>query len=632
MADEVLIRVKGDAKSFNKAMDGVEKRSAAIAEKMGRVGRAMTMGVTLPIVAAGVAAFNMASDLDESISQVGTVFGDEAAGIIAASESMTDSFSQAEFLAMAGNLGDIAQGMGFAREESDDMATSVLTLAQDLGSFKNVPVEQAVQAITASLTGERESLKTLGIVINQAMVDQEALTSGLWDGEEALTAQMKAQATFQLLIADSANAIGDFDRTSEGAANASRIAAANFKDMAATLGTELLPMGTALIAWATDAISWFKKLSPEVKRFVVPVLGVVAAIGPLLIVGAKMAKMWKSVSDSFGELSKVMSINPWVLLAVAVVALVAIIVLNWDTISAYLLKVWDTIKRAASSVFEWINEKFGGIIALLVGLFKISPLGLLIVHFDAVKSAAADVFEVLKTVFTFVWDLLVKLFEKSPLGLLVTHFETVKTVAATVWDAVRTAFGHIVTFFEGLFTNSPVGLLIEHWDAINEAAGKIPEIVETAFKDVLTEIGTWPADISKEALGMWNGIKDAFREALNWVIRKWNDLSFTFPSFTGDWNSRFLPGGEFTVGGWHMSTKNVNPITSFHDGGVFQSGSGRGEGLALLQDGETVIPAGSSGGGVTINVSGFVGNETDLAREIDKLLTRRARLSSLGFV
>jgi hypothetical protein len=41
-----------------------------------------------------------------------------------------------------------------------------------------------------------------------------------------------------------------------------------------------------------------------------------------------------------------------------------------------------------------------------------------------------------------------------------------------------------------------------------------------------------PGRISTAASGMWNGIKESFRGAINWVIGKWNGLSLKLPSAT----------------------------------------------------------------------------------------------------
>jgi hypothetical protein len=46
-------------------------------------------------------------------------------------------------------------------------------LAIDVASFNNVSDDQAVKAFTSALSGEREALKSLGIVISEADVQNK---------------------------------------------------------------------------------------------------------------------------------------------------------------------------------------------------------------------------------------------------------------------------------------------------------------------------------------------------------------------------------------------------------------------------------------------------------------------------
>ena len=57
---------------------------------------------------------------------------------------------------------------------------------------------------------------------------------------------------------------------------------------------------------------------------------------------------------------------------------------------------------------------------------------------------------------------------------------------------------------------------------------------------------------------MFNGIRDSFKSALNWIIEKWNGLSFTLPSVTAF--------GK-TIGG---ATLRVPQIPKFAAGGIVQ--------------------------------------------------------------
>jgi hypothetical protein len=87
---------------------------------------------------------------------------------------------------------------------------------------------------------------------------------------------------------------------------------------------------------------------------------------------------------------------------------------------------------------------------------------------------------------------------------------------------------------------------------------------------------------------MWDGLKDGFRNVLNWVIDRWNSLRFTFPQI---------------LGGGSISLPHINHFA--HGGvagGLIMAGE-RGRELIRVPQGSTVIPHGqteqmmSQGGG-----------------------------------
>ena len=57
--------------------------------------------------------------------------------------------------------------MGLTDSEAANLAQGLVGLSGDLASFKNIGVEDAQNALKGIFTGETESLKTLGIVMNE---------------------------------------------------------------------------------------------------------------------------------------------------------------------------------------------------------------------------------------------------------------------------------------------------------------------------------------------------------------------------------------------------------------------------------------------------------------------------------
>jgi hypothetical protein len=106
---------------------------------------------------------------------------------------------------------------------------------------------------------------------------------------------------------------------------------------------------------------------------------------------------------------------------------------------------------------------------------------------------------------------------------------------------------------------------------------------------IIDEIGKLPSKIAGAARGMFDGIKEAFKSALNWLIDKWNSLEFKIPGFDP-------PGPGPTFDGF---TLGVPDIPRFHTGGVVPGRPGQ-EVLSLLQAGERVLTADQAQGGAGV--------------------------------
>ena len=131
--------------------------------------------------------------------------------------------------------------MGATAEESAELSKTIASLAGDIGSLKNLPAEQAVRAMTSALTGEREALKSLGIVIKETDVQQKALEMTNKSSVKELTNLEKAHATVALITEASSDAIGDLDNTQDSFANTTRRLKAELRQTGLEMGQQLLP-------------------------------------------------------------------------------------------------------------------------------------------------------------------------------------------------------------------------------------------------------------------------------------------------------------------------------------------------------------------------------------------------------
>jgi len=167
-----------------------------------------------------------ASDAQEITSKYNTIFKSVANESEAMAKQLADDFGLAGSTAMEllGNTGDLLTGFGLTAEEALNLSDQTNRLAVDLASFSNAQGGAAAvsAALTSAYTGEREALKTYGIVISEEMVKTEMLKQAKEGLTFASTQQAKISATLTLAQKQSTNAIGDYSRTSDSAANVSR--------------------------------------------------------------------------------------------------------------------------------------------------------------------------------------------------------------------------------------------------------------------------------------------------------------------------------------------------------------------------------------------------------------------------
>lgn len=161
------------------------------------------------------------SDVEEFESKFRTVFKWVEDQAFQTFETMGDAVgrSRTDLIKYAGTVGDVLKPLWFMADQALVLSENMIKLAIDVASFNNVSDTQAIDAFTKALTWERESLKSLGIVISEADVKQKAYELWLAKTWEELWKQAKALATYQLLLDNTSDAQGDAVRTADWRAN-----------------------------------------------------------------------------------------------------------------------------------------------------------------------------------------------------------------------------------------------------------------------------------------------------------------------------------------------------------------------------------------------------------------------------
>ena len=288
--------ITGDASDLDKALGGVEKKLDAFAKRAKDVGETLSTRLTLPLAIAGGAAIKLATDFNESLNKVDVAFKSSSAEVQSFAKTTLKSFGIAEGTAldMAALFGDMATSMGLSTQQSAVLSTSLVGLAGDLASFKNMNIEEVTTALNGIFTGETESLKRLGVVMTEVNLKQFAMEQGIKKTYDQMSQGEKVMLRYQYVMKSTANAHGDFERTGGGAANQMRLFQESMKELGVSFGQIVLPAVTEIIKSFNEILGKLKDLSPETKKWIAIFAGVVALTGPMLyLAGTVLPNMIK---------------------------------------------------------------------------------------------------------------------------------------------------------------------------------------------------------------------------------------------------------------------------------------------------------------------------------------------------
>jgi hypothetical protein len=283
LVGKLTVMFGADFKGFDKSMKNAQKKLGRWSRDANRIGNQLTTNLTLPIVALGAGAVKLASDFEESLNKVNVSFGESSKEVQAFAKTTLKSFGIAEgsALEMASLFGDMGTSMGLTQKQASGMSTSLVGLAGDLSSFKNIRLDIAQTALASIFTGETESLKKLGIVMTEANLKQFALEQGITKTIKQMTQAEKVQLRYNFVISKSQNALGDYARTSDGVANSTRNLQESVKELGEQFGKELLPIASDVIRVLTNVVTKIGSMSDENKKLAINIALVTAAFGPL---------------------------------------------------------------------------------------------------------------------------------------------------------------------------------------------------------------------------------------------------------------------------------------------------------------------------------------------------------------
>lgn len=365
-------------------------------------------------------------------------------------------------LAVMGNMGIKGSQAGTA------LKNAISNMAAPTKNMK-----AAMDDLGISITNQDGSMKSWGDVIKNLQGSFKGLSQ---DQQAAYAKQLfgKESMAGMLAIINTStkdyNALADSIKNSGGAANDAAQTQLNnlngqltllksaLEGAAITIGDKLLPYIKSAVTWVQKATDWFNGLSDAQVNTIMKIAGVVAAIGPAIMIFGKLTSGIGQAVLTFGKISGAIAKAGGVLglitspagIVIGVLAGVAaaafLIIKNWDKVKPAVMKVKDAFTSVMPSIKQTIANAISAampIITTLVKTFKdIIPKAI-----NVAKTVIAAITPVIKTVVNTV-SAIIPIIAKTFVSVAQKLTPTVKTIA----NVVKAAIPVIGKLFAAAFT------------------------------------------------------------------------------------------------------------------------------------------------------------------------------------
>ncbi|MGC5009744.1 phage tail protein [Streptosporangium sp. DT93] len=312
------------------------------------------------------------------------------------------------------------------------------------------------------------------------------------------------------------------------AAFGTRVAAAATATAAAA-GRMVVSMATAAAGMVASAATMVATMTATAARVVA---GWVLMGAQSLAQAARVAAAW------------VLAMGPIGWITAAVIALVALIVANWDTIKEAIGSAWEWVQQQTAAVWNSITSTLSGI-------------------WNNIKAAAAATWAWIKSKIDAFVSGAIAIFQNFTLpGLIMKHWDSIKAAAAAAWNSlvaqVKTAVANIIAGAE-LLASLPGKVRAWFAELVKGAIEKAIELV-TWIKGLppkiaagLGNVGTLLLQAGKDVIsGLINGVKAMANQAIDAVKGVVGDAVQGAKNLLGikSPSTVFLAIGQQTMQGW----------------------------------------------------------------------------------
>ncbi len=367
--------------------------------------------------------------------------------------------------------------------------------------------------------------------LNEIIGKLQSSTKGMTQQQKALTLSTifgsDALSGMQVLIGDGQDKLKGLTKELKNSDGAAKAAAKTNQDnlkgsieglkgslesAATAIGKTMTPAIRSITDHLGNLVKAFNRMSPASQTFIVAVGGVVAAIGPALLIFAKTVKAMQSIHQAFtivkdvkavstaisgiGKAFNVLTLgaNP-VMIAIYGIAIAALIIYkNWDKLAPYFKKVWAVVTGIFTSAKNTIMSAWSGITGFFSGIWNGIKSGVHVAiagistGWTAAVTGIKTAFSAIGNFFAGVWN-------------------GIKAVSLAIWNAMKVA---------GLAVwNGLVGGIKSIWNGLVAFFKAFPGVMANIGKSIFNFFKNGAISLLTNAVAgikaLWNGVVNFFR-------------------------------------------------------------------------------------------------------------------------
>ena len=269
-------------------VQGIEKvghQLKNLGSSIADIGSSLMSGISTPILEFFGHGIELASDINEAMNVVNTVFGKSGKEVTKWADNLLESFGLTEKQALnyVGAMGAMLESSGLSTEASKDMSKSLVELTGDMASFYNLKHDEVWEKLRAGIMGETEPLKSLGINMSVANMEAFALSRGINKSWNEMSQAEQVALRYDYIMEKTANAQGDFAKTSDSFANKLRTLRGRLDTLAESIGNLLLPAFESIVNTLDNLLRYAMENIPYLDKIILAFGLLAAAIGPVIL-------------------------------------------------------------------------------------------------------------------------------------------------------------------------------------------------------------------------------------------------------------------------------------------------------------------------------------------------------------